>query len=320
MAEQVHESSIGEKMASASIRKWYDDVTHAMSLSEVRPGSYTYRTVPASTGTSALNEGSRTTFTIKANRFQMISIPNSYITVRQSVPITIPAYGSFTGTGADRVYTGPTAVEYFVGYRDSAAIFDNYIVYSNNDVLQKVSTACYEWFLNDVSTLDTAKESNDTYATLKKIRARNSKVPGEYINISNITAETNIVVEFDLKIFLNRFLIFRNLNWITDWMGEITIELNPSFKNIVVNPVIPESTFVVYPNIQVKVDELNNAAAGTTDAANRLVDLGFHQLGQPMRNKFKFEANGNVNVIDEHTWRSHLQHSTIKPSLELATF
>jgi hypothetical protein len=320
MAEQVHEPSFGEKMASASIRKWYNDVTFAMNLSEVRPGSYEYRNEGSSSGTSALIEGSETAFVIKAHRFQMISIPNSYITVKHRIPITIPAYGSYTGSGAERVYTGPTPTEYYVGYRDAAAIFIDYHIYSNNDVLQKVDNATLEWFLNDVSTLDSAKENNVTYATLKKIRERNPNVPGTYISIKDITAETNVLVEFDLKIPLNRFLAFRNLNWIADWMGEFTLVLFPSFSNIVIAPVIPEETFIIYPQIQVKVDEINNAPAGTTDAENRLVDFGFYQLDQPMRNKFKIEENGTVTMYPEHTWKSHKQHKTVQPGLKLATF
>jgi hypothetical protein len=104
-------------------------------------------------------------------------------------------------------------------------------------------------------------------------------------------------------------------------MGEFSIELSPSYKNIVIAPVIPESTFIQYPAIQAKMDELNNAAAGT-DTANQLIDFGFYQLDQPMKNKFKLDTAGTtVTLLDQvHTWKSERNHETMKPSMELATF
>jgi hypothetical protein len=199
IAPQNQEQGLGESMADASIRRWYDSMKHAMDISEVRPGSYEYTMIDATTGTSPLTNDSKTSFRFQANRFQMISLDNSYILLKQEVSFEVDKH--------DDVFVK----EYFVGYRDVAAVFGSYNIKTNNDELQTITNACYEWFLNDVSINDPAKESNDTFATLRKIRARNPNVPGEYIDVSKIATRRRITVELDLKIPLNRFLIFRNL-------------------------------------------------------------------------------------------------------------
>jgi chitodextrinase len=311
LAPQNFEPNLGETMASASIMKWYSDMADAMALSEVQKGTYKYRAVPPSSGTSHVVEGGNTSFKFAAHRFQMISIDNSNIYLTQEIPIEVPIQEEIE-----------FIKEWYVGYRDVGAIIKNYRIRSNTDEVQSVHNACYEWFLNDVSTNDPAKENNSTFAMLKKIRARNTEVPGEYINISGITtAAKKITVKLDnLRVPLSRFLVLRNLKWIADWMGTITIEIEPSYENIVVAPVIPEATFIKYPKIQEEVDLHNNNPVGV-GIDNILVDFGFHQLDQVIRARFRInEATGAVTFMTPTAFKSYRTQSVFNLRLDLATF
>jgi hypothetical protein len=54
------EPGVNESMAAASIVKWYDSMKYAMDYSEVRPASYEYSMIDATTGTSPLTNDSKT--------------------------------------------------------------------------------------------------------------------------------------------------------------------------------------------------------------------------------------------------------------------
>ena len=58
-------------------------------------------------------------------------------------------------------------------------------------------------------------------------------------------------------------------------MGKFIIKITPSYRNIVIAPVIPEETFAIYPDIQDKMD-IENAKSDE----NPIVDFGFYQLNQ----------------------------------------
>ena len=75
-------------------------------------------------------------------------------------------------------------------------------------------------------------------------------------------------------------------------MGKFIIKITPSYRNIVIAPVIPEETFIMYPDIQVKMNTEN-----AIDDANPIVDFGFYQLNQKMRNKFTIVTTVNNNTI-----------------------
>ena len=90
IAAQNFEPGIGDIMSNTSIAKWYEDVESVFSDSEVIPGTYEYTTATAWGNVGAIAENANTNFTIQANRYNIISLDNSYITITQRVPITIP--------------------------------------------------------------------------------------------------------------------------------------------------------------------------------------------------------------------------------------
>ena len=90
------------------------------------------------------------------------------------------------------------------------------------------------------SLSDEAKNGSDCFATIDKIRHRNPLVPGTYVNLSSITAETEITVKIPLRIPVPFFLILFNLRYFPNWAGKLNIELIPTYQNLVIAPVIDD--------------------------------------------------------------------------------
>ena len=235
-----------------------------MKRAEVMPGTYFPNLKPADDGTVVLREGERGAVSMKAHTNGMISLENTNIYFQQKLTVKIP------GRGASYI------TEYYIGYRDVAAIITQYKIWSNSDPIQNKTNCDYEWMLTNMSKLEAAMKNNDADALLKKIRSRNPNVPGIYIDLKDIPAAgiTHEVI-LNLKVPITKFLILNELKWIADWMGTWTIEMWLSMKNIVVAPVIPEALFTKFPKIQEAMDAFNNADPGT-DTENILVDFGFH--------------------------------------------
>ena len=110
-----------------------------------------------------------------------------------------------------------------------------------------------------------------------------------------------------------------NLKWIPDWMGKLRIEIYPTYRNIVVAPVIPQSTIDFLPSIRTTVDTYNLADWDNNNAENNIMfDLGFQQLNMPMKNRFKDDlATATCNILPSHIWTCNTQ-STDRCQIRLA--
>ena len=197
---------------------------------------------------------------------------------------------------------------------NSFACIGAYTIDTNTDQLLTVSHANWESLIHYISTKDDVKESDPNYATLAKIRRMDPFVPGTYVNVGQINGEQTIRVRIPLKIPLSHFLIFHNIKYLPEWMGKFIIKITPSYRNIVVAPVIPEEIFNMHPDIRVKMD-----AENIRDAAEILVDFGFYQLNQPMRNKFTLQQDGTCTLGAPHTFRCNFQRVT-RCEIRMATY
>jgi len=308
---QPQNPSIVDSVSNSSIRLQYEKFTNAMQITETMGGSYLQIIRPPVGGAVALKEGQVGTVSLKANENGMISLDNTSIYFNQRLNITIP---SQTDSYIDW---------YYVGYKDVAAIIRQYQIVSNADVVQHRTNCDYEWYLKSISKLTAAMQNNSADAILSKIRERNPHVPGVYINVKEITADTIRNVVLNLKMAVTKFLILNDLRWLADFMGTWTIHMWLSMKNIVVAPVIPEALFTKFPKIQEAMNAVNNDAVGT-DAENQLVHFGFHHLNEPMRNRFKITETagpdyGKVEILPAHTWKCD-NHETIITGIDIRHF
>ena len=244
---------------SGTLQDWYDSIDNALTVSEIIPGNYEYSTATSYGNVGDINEGDSTFVDIFCDRFKIISLDNSFISLEQEVKITVAPCENLEFT------------EFYIGYKCSADIIDHYRFYSNTDKIQDVHNARYEWFMLYNSLSDEVKNGSDCFATIDKIRNHNPMVPGVYVDLSKITAETEILVKIPLRIPIAFFLMLFNLRYYPNWAGKLSIEIFPTYQNLVVAPVVSHEAFVEYKE-----------HIETTS-----YDLGFRNIGEYPSNNIK---------------------------------
>ena len=116
------------------------------------------------------------------------------------------------------------------------------------------------------------------------------------------------MVRIPLKIPLSQFLMLTNLKYFPDWMGRLRIEIIPSYRNIIVAPVIPDSDFERLPIIQTNMDAHNTQAVQNNVNTDTLIDFGFHQLNMFMRNRIQNNLDHQTcNFLDRQIWTCNTQ-------------
>ena len=244
---------------SGTLQDWYDSIDNALTVSEIIPGNYEYSTATSYGNVGDINEGDSTFVDVFCDRFKIISLDNSFISLEQEVKITVAPCENLEFT------------EFYIGYKCSADIIDHYRFYSNTDKIQDVHNARYEWFMLYNSLSDEVKNGSDCFATIDKIRNHNPMVPGVYVDLSKITAETEITVKIPLRIPIAFFLMLFNLRYYPNWAGKLSIEIFPTYQNLVVAPVVSHEAFVEHKE---RIE--------TTS-----YDLGFRNIGEYPSNNIK---------------------------------
>ena len=107
-----------------SLQDWYDSIDNALTVSEIIPGNYEYSTATSYGNVGDINEGDSTFVDVFCDRFKIISLDNSYISLEQEVKLKV-------NSQQDLEFT-----EYYIGYKCSADIIDHYRFYSNTDKIQ----------------------------------------------------------------------------------------------------------------------------------------------------------------------------------------
>ena len=215
---------------SGSMEDWYNAVDDAIKKSEVIPGNYEYTVATSYGQVGKISENDSTYFDISCDRFKVVSLDNSFMTFEQQLKIGVPNQ------------TGLKYTTYYIGYKYAADIIDQYRINSNTDLVQTQNHANYEWFMFYNSISDEAKENSDLFATLHKIRNKNPLVPGVYVDLSKIADDDKeIKIHLKVRVPVSAFLALFNLRFFPNWSGKLSIEVYPSYKNLVIAPVIPES-------------------------------------------------------------------------------
>lgn len=275
-APQNQQPNVIDSM-SGSMEEWYNAVDEAVKKSDVIPGNYEYTVATSYGNVGKIVEDSSTYFDITCDRFKVISLDNSYITIEQDLEIGVSTQANISFQ------------TYYIGYKYAADVIDQYRIYSNSDLIQTQNHARYEWYMMYNSVSDEAKENSDLYATLHKIRTMNPNVPGIYVNLANIAANRKIKIHLKNRIPLSSFLTLFNLRFYPNWSGKMSIEVYPSYKNLVIAPVIPETNF----DTKDFVDLYNQDSTAC--------NVGFVNINQAGVN------NGIQTQALNTTWLSHAQ-------------
>ena len=117
---------------SGSMEEWYEAVDEAVKKSDVIPGNYEYTVATSYGNVGKIAEDSSTYFDITCDRFKVISLDNSFITIEQDIKLIPPTQASY-------VYS-----TYYIGYKYAADCIDQYRIYSNTDLIQTQNHARYE--------------------------------------------------------------------------------------------------------------------------------------------------------------------------------
>jgi hypothetical protein len=290
-----------DAMREGMVREWYDKVNSSLKRSEVLPGSYTTHSAPAVEGIGEIKEGAFIRFNIVADKYRLISLVDSYITFNQRLKIRIPKFDDGVAPN-QKAY-----IRYYaIGYELSVASVKMYRIASGTTTFASVTHANFEHKLMYNSFSDEAIENNDGIANIKNVREMNPQSSLIYIDVGGIDADRTIEVDIPVKIPLSQFILFSNLKWIADWKGKLRLEIMPSYENIVIAPVIPESTFIRYPNINNEMNLENNLVISD----DPMVDFGFHQLNQKMRNRFAIVGD-TVTILEPQTWECNTQTTSM---------
>ena len=190
-----------------TVEEWYDQVDGLLKASDFIPGNYEYSINVAYANSGKFQEGGQTHVDIGCDRFKLISLDNSYISLEMNVPVKIPAL-----TAAS---TRHRIKRFYIGFKSAFDAIDSYRIYSNSDLIQTQNHANYESYLQYMALSDAAKENSELYATWDKVQRLNEDVPGVYVDLNTLAvdAETTINIPFKLRIPLNNFLMFANLKW-----------------------------------------------------------------------------------------------------------
>ena len=213
-----------------SITTWYENVNNCLKSSECIPGHYEYSQSPGYGNQCPIQEGGNIKIDIRCERFEIVDLNNSYVDAEFTAPITIPAQKH----DGEAPISDVAIVTYYVGWKSVYDLMDHYTVYSNGDFVCAQHHPHYESFINYISLTDSAKENSPCYATSNKLINMNPNVPGVYISLPPDTDEdVNYTVTIRTKIPLNMFPILQHLKYFPGFMGRLTIDISPSYKNLI---------------------------------------------------------------------------------------
>ncbi len=248
---------------SGNVTEWYNAVDDVLRKSEVIPGNYEYTINTSYSSDGTFQEGGQTRVDVVCDRFKIVSLENSYIHLTQNFTITAP----------EQATSKVNSRYYYIGFKSAFDIIDQFRIYSNNDLIQTQNYNNIESFVQYMTVSDEAKKNSELYATFEKVQAKQTDVPGVYINIAALTAGTSITVPITLRIPLSSFLLLANLKWFPGFFGKLAIEIYPSYKNLVVCPIYESAEDTPVTGLDTKVADL----VTTVDGPNI---CGFHQINE----------------------------------------
>ena len=120
-----------------TVEEWYDQVDGLLKASDFIPGNYEYSINVSYANSGEFQEGGQTHVDISCDRFKLISLDNSYISLEMNIPVTVPAIGN----------TDKRIKKMYIGFKNAFDAIDQYRIYSNSDLIQTQNHANYEGYL-----------------------------------------------------------------------------------------------------------------------------------------------------------------------------
>ena len=284
-----------------SLTSWYDNINNCLKTSECVPGHYEYAQAPSYGNQCPIPENGSTKVDVACARFEIVDLNNSYIDCEFKFPLTIPAQYD---ARADHEALYETINCYYVGFKSSFDVISQYRIYSNGDLIYTQNHANYETFLNYISLTDSAKEKSPCFATSAKIKRFDPNVPGIYIRTNN-TAALTTEITLTMKIPLNAFPILQNLKYYPGFMGRLSIEIYPSYRNLVWAAIDVKDEHLYDSCAIAALNSAEVAAGGNAYTAQAAVymlgtdkcggDCVFSQINVQARNRYYLDVSKDNN-------------------------
>ena len=273
-----------------SITSWYDNINNCLKTSECVPGHYEYTQAPCYGTQCPIHEGASTKIDVGCSRFEIVDLNNSYIDAEFTFQLKYP-------NQSPEGFVRNKDTMYYIGFKSSYDLIDQYRIYSNGDLIYTQNHANYEGFLNYLSLTDSAKENSPCFATMNKIRNRSSHVPGTYIFNNDSTDDHLLNITLNLKIPLNAFPILQHLKYFPGFMGKLQIEIYPSYKNLVWANITADHIDNFSAGVVTNLRPLNQSEdfeppelLASVDSDIRDV-LSFYQINSPAWNRYDTPEN-----------------------------
>ena len=285
--EQNKANSICDVL-EGTVEEWYDQVDGLLKASDFIPGNYEYSINVAYANAGDFQEGGQTHVDISCDRFKLISLDNSYIDIKMNVKINKPA---LTAAASGHSLQDGMLKGWYVGFKNAFDAIDQYRIYSNSDLIMTQNHANYEGYLQYMAASDVAKENSELYATWDKVQKMSEDVPGVYITSSvTKTSAATFTIPFDLRIPLNQFLMLANLKWFPSFFGKLTLEIYPSYKNLVICPILAP-TVGTAAEAALTEAQLIASADVTANGTNM---FGFRQINTPVLMGYDDTTSGHA--------------------------
>ena len=189
-------------------------------------------------------------------------------------------------------------------------MFDQYRIYSNGDLVYTQNHQYYESFINYLSLTDSAKENSECYDTLSKTRKRKPNVPGVYVEFSGgQSTALSIIAHLKFKIPITKFMMLANLKWYPGFMGDLTIEIQTTFKNLVIacvdTPDIMSTIFENTPSLYPEATLIGGSPTGNSTMVTygNVYNVGnqFVQINNATNNAVYYNNSSNEWITSSQT-------------------
>jgi hypothetical protein len=140
-------------------------------------------------------------------------------------------------------FTGLRTV--FIGFKNSLEALGRYDIYVDSTKIYSQAWMGEESFIFHAGISENVRRRNPwTYTTWEAVKNMSEDVCGVYVNIGD-AARTNpgdeIKVTIPVKINLHQILMLASVRYLPSFCGKWEIELYPSWDNLVIAPIPPET-------------------------------------------------------------------------------
>ena len=238
---------------------------------------------------------------ISTNGSIIADLENSYIeaNLRYRLKYSGVAFDNAKVPNADKSgYVGAQKMsKFFIGFKQSLDALERYDIYVNSQQIYSQPFVGPESTIMLAGLNDTIRENNPwVYTSYKNAATMDQNVCGVYVDLSEVAANTEFVVDIPVKINLHQFLLLSPVHYLPSFAGRWEIQLHFGPKNLVITPVLPTAY----------IDPAAVTVASTGDKITIAADSGV----------YKFKINDAADFVTNYTVKANASVKTVNDSIQ----